>query len=111
MRKKLNENGIKTLTTTHLLAGIDRSCRNKFGGIYPAEIAAYTLRMLGQGLKVSVEVGCMALDAGLIPHGTEIVSIGGTGHGLDTAVILLPAHSQNFFDTRIKEIICKPREF
>lgn len=99
------------MTTTHLMAGIDRACRNKFGGIYPSEIAANTLRMLGQGLKVCVEIGCMALDGGMIPHGMDILSVGGTGQGLDTAVVLLPAHSQNFFDTKVKEIICKPREF
>lgn len=110
-RNKLIEGGIKLLTTTHLMAGIDRACRNKFGGIYPSEIVASALRMLGQGLKVSVEVGCMALDGGLLPHGTDIVTMGGTGQGLDTAVVLLPAHSQNFFDTRVKEVICKPREF
>jgi hypothetical protein len=110
-RKKLIDGGVMLLTTTHLMAGIDRACRNKFGGIYPSEIAANTLRMLGQGLKVCVEVGCMALDGGLIPYGTDIVSIGGSGRGLDTAVVLLPAHSQNFFDTKVKEIICKPREF
>lgn len=110
-RKKLAGGGIKLLTTTHLMAGIDRACRNKFGGIYPSEIVANALRMLGQGLKVCVEVGCMALDAGLIPYGTEIVTVGGTGQGLDTAVVLLPAHSQNFFDNKVKEIICKPREF
>jgi hypothetical protein len=111
MRNKLVEGGIRLLTTTHLMAGLDRACRNKFGGIYPSEIVASALRMLGQGLKVSVEVGCMALDGGLLPYGADIVSLGGTGRGLDTAVVLLPAHSQNFFDTRIKEIICKPREF
>ncbi|HBC92499.1 MAG TPA: hypothetical protein DCZ10_06235 [Pelotomaculum sp.] len=111
MRNKLVEGGIRLLTTTHLMAGLDRACRNKFGGIYPSEIVASALRMLGQGLKVSVEVGCMALDGGLLPHGADIVSLGGTGRGLDTAVVLLPSHSQSFFDTRIKEIICKPREF
>lgn len=111
MRKKLAGGGVRLLTTTHLMAGIDRACRNKFGGIYPSEIVASALRMLGQGLKVCVEVGCMALDAGLVPPGTDIVTIGGTSEGLDSAVVLLPAHSQNFFDTRVKEIICKPREF
>ena len=110
-RKNLIEGGIRLLTTTHLMAGIDRACRNKFGGIYPSEIVANALRMLGQGLKVCVEVGCMALDGGLLPHGVDIVTVAGTGQGLDTAVVLLPAHSQDFFDTRVKEIICKPREF
>lgn len=109
-REKLTGGGIKILTTTHLMAGLDRACRIKFGGVYPAEIVASTLRMFGQGLKVCVEVAGMALDAGLISYGVEIVAAGGTGEGLDTAIVLEPAHSQNFFDTKIKEIICKPRE-
>jgi len=110
-RNKLAGAGIKLLTTTHLLAGLDRACRFKFGGVYPAEITASALRMFGQGLKVCVEISVMALDAGLIPYGEEIVALGGTGAGLDTAAVILPAHAQNFFDTKVKEIICKPREF
>lgn len=110
-RKRLSEAGVRVLTTTHLMAGLDRAVRNKFGGLYPAEIVAASLRMLGQGLKVCVEVAGMALDAGMIPHGEEIVAIGGTGAGADTAAIIVPAHSNKFFDTKVKEIICKPREF
>jgi hypothetical protein len=51
----------------------------------------------------------MALDAGLIPFGKEIVAIAGTSSGADAALILIPAHSAYFFDTKIKEIICMPR--
>ncbi len=110
-KRKLESAGVRVLTTTHLLAGVDRALRFQFGGIYPAEIIANTLRMLGQGLKVCVEISCMALDAGLIPYGEEIIALGGTGRGADTAVIIVPAHSNKFFETKVKEIICKPREF
>ncbi len=109
--RALNEKGIKVLFTTHLLAGVDRAIRNKFGGVYPSEIMAQTLRMLGQGVKVCVEIAGMALDAGLIPYGQEIIAIGGSSRGADTAAVILPAHSNKFFDTKVKEIICKPREF
>jgi len=110
-RTQLNQKGVKLLTTTHLLAGVDRAIRNKFGGVYPSEIMAQTLRMLGQGVKVCVEISGMALDAGLIPYGEEIVAIAGSGKGADTAAVVVPAHSNHFFDTKVKEIICKPREF
>ena len=110
MRKNLQEKGVKVLTTTHLMAGIDRALRFKFEGIYPGEIVASTLRLLGQGFKVAIEVSVMALDAGLIPFGEEIISVGGTGRGADTAIIVTPAHSSQFFDTKVKEIICMPRE-
>ncbi|MEL7567000.1 MAG: pyruvate kinase alpha/beta domain-containing protein [Dehalobacterium sp.] len=108
-RLSLQKEGIRVLTTTHLLAGVDRALRFKFQGIYPAEIIAGTLRMFGQGVKVCVEVSVMALDAGLIPYGEEIIAVGGTGVGADTAMILTPAHSAYIFDTNIKEILCMPR--
>jgi hypothetical protein len=109
-KRRLEEGGIKVLTATHLLAGVDRALKNKFNGIYPAEIIAYTLRILGQGVKVGVEIACMALDAGLIPYGEDVITIAGSGKGADTALVIRPAHSNYFFETKIKEIICKPRE-
>jgi len=110
VRQKLAGKGVRLLTTTHLLAGVDRAVRNKFGGLYPAEIIAQSLRMLGQGVKVCVEIACMALDAGLVPYGQEIVAVAGSATGADTALVIVPAHSNQFFDTKVKEIICKPRE-
>ncbi|PRR72917.1 pyruvate kinase alpha/beta domain-containing protein [Neomoorella humiferrea] len=111
IRRRLLDGGIKILTTTHLLAGLDRALRFAFQGIYPAEIIANTLRLFGQGTKVAVEVASMALDAGLIPAGVDVVAMGGSNEGVDTALVMRPAHSQDFFATKIKEIICKPREF
>jgi hypothetical protein len=109
-RQKLIDKGVQVLTTTHLLAGVDRAVRNHFGGVYPAELIAQSLRILGQGVKVCTEISVMALDAGLIPYDQEIIAVAGSGTGWDTAVVIQPAHSNNFFETKIKEIICKPRE-
>jgi len=111
MREKLQKRGVKVLTTTHLLAGVDRAVRFKFGGVYPAEIMAQTLRIMGQGVKVCVEIAVMALDAGLIPVDTDVIAIAGTGKGADTAVVIKPAHASDFFATKVREIICKPRDF
>jgi hypothetical protein len=109
MRDFLQKKGVAVLTTTHLLAGIGRSITSQFGGLDPAQVVAHALRMFGQGTKVCVEIAVMALDAGLIPFGREIIAIGGTGRGADTALVLTPAHSRQFFATWIHEIICKPR--
>lgn len=108
-RESLQKQGVKVLTTTHVLSGAERALSNKFGGIYPIEIMANTLRMLGQGVKVGVEIATMALDAGLIPYGERIIAVGGSGRGADTAVIMKPAHASDILSTRIEEIICKPR--
>jgi len=107
-RKKLVEQNVKVLTTAHVLSGVERGISRNFGGVYPVEIIAHSLRMFGQGVKVCVEVAVMALDAGLIPHGQDIIAIGGTGRGADTAIVIRPAYAANIFDTYIAEIICKP---
>ncbi|MDF2891472.1 MAG: Pyruvate kinase, alpha/beta domain [Clostridia bacterium] len=108
-RSSLEALNIKVLTTAHVLSGAERAFSSKFGGIYPVEIVANTLRMFGQGVKVGVEIATMALDAGLIPYGESIIAVGGSGRGADSAIIIKPAHSKEILSTRIEEIICKPR--
>ena len=110
-RSELENYGFKVYTSTHVLSGAERALSNKFGGISPIEVMAYTLRMFGQGIKVCVEVSTMALDGGMIPYGEDIIAIGGSGRGADSAVILSPAHSSNILETKIKEIICKPSQW
>ena len=107
-RQTLEDAGIRVLTTTHVLSGVERGISRSVGGMYPAEIMANTLRMFGAGVKVCVEVAIMALDAGLIPYGQPIIAIGGTGKGADTAVIFTPSHAQSVMETKIHEILCKP---
>jgi len=51
----------------------------------------------------------MAADAGLIPMDREVIAIGGTAQGVDTALVISPAHMNNVFDLRIREIIAIPR--
>ena len=108
IRSELADLGIKVLTTTHVLSGAERGISKSFGGASPIEIIAHSLRMLGQGAKVCVAVSIMALDAVLIPYGEPIISIGGSGKGADTAVIITPSHASSIFETKIHEIICKP---
>jgi len=108
-RKRIEENGGKILTCMHAFAGIDRAIRLKFGTWCPAEIMAQTLKIFGDGTKVAVEVAMMAADAGLIPVDRDVIAIGGTGTGADTALVVQPANSTRFFDITIMEIIAKPR--
>jgi len=108
VRQRLEQKGVAVLTTTHVLSGVERGISNYKGGMYPAEIMSNTLRFFGQGLKVCVEVAIMALDAGLVPFGEDIVAIGGTGRGADTAVVIRPAHANEVFQTSIRQVICKP---
>lgn len=109
-KKFLESKGITVYRATHYFSGVGRAIRMKFGGLYPGEIVANTYRTFGEGMKVAVEIAIMALDAGLIPYGKEIIAIAGTAQGADTAIVLKPAYGRNFFATKILEIICKPRK-
>ncbi|MCB2290591.1 hypothetical protein LGK97_12515 [Clostridium sp. CS001] len=110
-RTKLESYGFKVYTSSHALSGAERSLSSKFGGISPIEVMAQSLKMFGQGVKVCVEISTMALDGGLIPYGEDIIAIAGSGRGADTSVIIRPAHSANILETKIKEIVCKPRQW
>ena len=107
-RKFMLDHGVTLVTAAHALSGAERAISTKFQGVYPVEIIAHSLRMLSQGVKVVVEIGSMALDAGAIPYGSDIVCMGGSGHGLDTAVVMSPAHANRIFETNIHEILCMP---
>lgn len=106
----LKKQGVTIVSATHALSGVERSIAKKYGGSYPTLLIADTLRLLGHGTKVAVEVSIMASDAGAIT-GNDIVSIGGTSRGADAALIIKPTNQSNLFDMRIREIICKPRSF
>jgi hypothetical protein len=108
-RALLEKQGVRFCTAAHSLSGAERALSNKFQGVYPVEIIAHTLRMMGQGTKVCVEIAVMALDAGLVPYGKPVIALGGSGKGADTAVILTPGYSSSVLDTKIHEILCKPR--
>ena len=110
-RDALIKKGFKVLTTTHVLSGAERGFSSRFSGAYPVEVMANTLRVFGEGVKVGVEVSTMALDSGLIPYGERIVAIGGSVRGADTAIVITPAHAAEILDTKIHEIICKPKNF
>ena len=110
IKKDLEGKKVTVVTATHALSGVERAIAKKYTGSYPVLLIADTLRLLGQGTKVAVEVSIMAADAGAL-SGNDIISIGGTGRGADAALVLKPANQSDFFDIRIREIICKPRDF
>ena len=108
-RKLLRELGVPVHTATHALGGIGRAIRREYETMQVDEIVGNTLRLLGQGLKVACEIAAMAADAGLVRTDQEVIAIGGSSEGADTAIVVQPANVHNFFDTRVKEILCKPR--
>ncbi|MFX1482856.1 MAG: pyruvate kinase alpha/beta domain-containing protein [Promethearchaeota archaeon] len=111
MRKEIQDFGAKVLTSTHAFAGVARSFRKELGTWMATEIVAVAFRTLGQGTKVCVEIAMMGADAGLIPVTRDVVCVGGTGRGADTAWVIRPANSHAFPRIRLRACICKPLEF
>lgn len=110
--KKLEKMGVRVLACTHALSGVERAISKKLGGVSRVEVIAGSLRsMFGQGMKVCIEVSMMAADAGCIPCDgeTEIIAMGGTETGVDTAAVILPSHAAGFFDLQVREVVAIPR--
>jgi uncharacterized protein len=111
VRRDLESRGVTVFTGQHAFGGVGRAVRNKMATYQVDEIIANTLRTFGHGTKVAVELALMAADAGLVRTDTDVVSAGGTGVGIDTALVLRPANSFHFFDLKVREVICKPAAF
>jgi len=107
-RKVIESRGVVVLTTTHLFSGLSAAMRKKYNTYVIGDIVTNTLRIFGEGIKVVCEIAAMAADGGLVRTDEDIIAIGGTGRGADTAVVLRPVNSSDFFDLKVKEILCKP---
>jgi hypothetical protein len=79
-------------------------------------IIAETLYVFGQGMKVAIEIAIAAVEIGKIPSSTKVISIGGTGEGADTAVVLRTSNQKESFASKpekhlsIQEILAMPIE-
>jgi hypothetical protein len=110
-RREILANGAKIFTGVHALSSVERAIRKDFGTMQPLELIANTLRLMGEGTKVCVEITLMAADAGLIPVDKDVIAIAGTGRGADTALRIQSANTGRFFNLKIKGVIAKPRDF
>jgi hypothetical protein len=107
-RVTIESGGGKILTTQHGFAGVNRAIRKKMETYQPNEIIADVLRIFGAGMKVMLEIAMMAADAGLVETGKPVIAIAGTHRGADSAAVVVPENSDNFFDLKAPEIICMP---
>ena len=111
--EKLRAAGVKIVTGTHALSGLERalSRSQRVGGGSRTEAIAEALRrIVAVGLKVAVECALIAADQGVIPIDEEIVAVGGTMSGADTVCVIRPAYSASFFDLQVREIVAMPRD-
>jgi len=105
----LLKNSIRVVRGLHALSGVERSFENKYkSGFTPLNVVADTLRMFSQGMKVCVEISIMAAEAGYITPEEDVVAVGGSGTGADTAVLIRSGYAASLFDTKIKAVLCMP---
>ena len=107
-RQEVTRLGVNIFTGTILSRGIEASFMKKHQGVYLSYIVAQTLRLLGQGTKVCVEIVVEACDAGLVPEGEDIIAVAGSGKGADTVAIIQAHPSDRFLDVRVRQILAKP---
>ena len=108
----LRTDAVFIVTGTHALSGLERaiSRSQKLGGSSRTEVVAETLRRtVAVGLKVAVECVLIAADQGAIGIAEEVIAVGGTYSGADTVCVIKPAHTSNFFDLQVREIVAMPR--
>ena len=111
-RRTIEERGAKVLTCTHAFAGVARAIRYKLNTRLSVETFAFlTAGIFGAGVKVAMEITVMSADAGLIPIDEDVIAIGGTARGADTACIIKPEYTSSFLDMRLRAILCKPFNF
>ena len=109
VRQDLIGKGVTVHTAAHAFGSVGRGIRTKLNTFQVDELMAFTLRMFGQGVKVGVELALMCADAGLVRTDEDVLTITGTGKGADTAMVIQPSNSHNCLETKVREIIAKPR--
>jgi len=95
--KRITDSGFKLAFYKHVDYQYPDAVKNAF-------------RRFGQGTKVAVEVTLIAAQEEVVESGTEVVALGGSGKGLDTALVIMAARSDEFSELEIREILCKPRK-
>jgi len=108
-RETMIKKSIQVVRGLHALSATERAFENKYkSGLLPLNIVADTLRMFSQGMKVCLEVSVMAAEAGFVTPDEEVVVVGGSGTGADTAVIMKPAYAASMFETKFNAVLCMP---
>jgi len=86
----------------------------RWPNISPEQLVKETLYSFGQGMKVAVDVALTAVSCGYVAPYQDVIGVGGSGKGADTAIILRATYPASLFDKdpakrlEIKEIIAMP---
>ena len=113
LAKTLTSEGVRVITGTHVLSGLERAFSSSpkvSGGSRSEAVAEALRRTVAVGLKVAVECTLIAADQGAIGVSDEVLALGGTASGVDTVCVIRPAHTSRYFDLQVREIVAMPRD-
>jgi hypothetical protein len=87
---------------------------SKWKAPIPEEVLRETLYAFGQGMKVAVECVLIAVACGFLEPFQDVIAVGGTSRGADTAIVMRATYPNHVFSTddakrlKIRELLCKP---
>jgi len=82
----------------------------------PDRFVREVLYCLGSGFKVAVQVTFMAVSSGYVDPHQDVIAVGGTGKGADTAIVLKSTHPEFLFAEdpekrlEVREVVAMPRK-
>jgi hypothetical protein len=111
-KDRLDQFKIKIVQGTIPFFGPTFSIRLHLQKTTDLDLMAKTLELISTGTLVCLECVLMAVDAGVIPEGEEVIALAGTERGLDTAWVIRASASHNLFHplkgARFIELLAKP---
>jgi hypothetical protein len=86
----------------------------RWSDVFPERLVKETLYSFGQGMKVAVEIALTAVSCGYVTPYEDVIGVGGSSKGADTAIVLRATYPASLFDKdpakrlEIREIIAMP---
>jgi len=114
-KQRLKEMGVMVLDNVPYVFHSSVLEDSKWMQATPEILLRETFYTLGQGFKVAVEVVLQAVAAGALEPYREVIGVGGTHRGADTALVLRSTYPATIFSKdqnkrlEIREIIAMPR--
>ena len=114
-RKRLRELNVVMLDNAPYVFHSSVLENSKWSQTTPEILMKETFYTLGQGFKVAVEVVLTAVACGVLEPYQDVIGIGGTSRGADTALVLRATYPAMIFSKdaakrlEIREVIALPR--